>query len=268
MAACSRAACRNPPTRSPASPPIDVDQWVQDLASRCARSGPPEVTLTFAQSLDGSITATRGQPLALSADETMVLTHRLRSFHKSIMVGVGTVVADNPSLTTRLVDGPSPQPVVLDSTLRCPLDCKLLTSVSCRRPLVIAAEGLFEPSRRMALEALGAEVHVCAAANGHVDVHQAVSYAASRYGSMMIEAGAAVIPSVLEPPARQLLTTMMLTISPMMIGGLSCVQRLLKPAPDGGAFERWKVEACGVLGGDVVVCCAGEDGKRGGPSRL
>ena len=99
-----------------------VSAWIDALALRCADpEAPPQVTLTFAQSLDGSIAAVRGQPLALSSAETMVITHRLRAMHAAIVVGVGTLVADDPSLTTRLVEGPSPRPVVLDASLRTPL---------------------------------------------------------------------------------------------------------------------------------------------------
>jgi len=67
----------------------------------------PYITLTYAQSLDGSISAIRGKPLLLSGKESLVMTHRLRACHDGIMVGVGTLLADNPSLTTRLVPGPA-----------------------------------------------------------------------------------------------------------------------------------------------------------------
>ena len=82
--------------------------------------GRPFVTLSYAQSLDGCIAAKRGQPLALSGPQSLTLTHQLRSAHDAIMVGIGTLLADNPRLTVRLVEGRDPQPVVLDSRLRFP----------------------------------------------------------------------------------------------------------------------------------------------------
>ncbi|KAJ0388844.1 hypothetical protein ATCC90586_010655 [Pythium insidiosum] len=121
----------------------------------------PMVTLTYAQSLDGSIAAQRGTPTLLSGPASMTMTHRLRTLHDGILVGIGTILADNPSLNTRLVDGPSPQPVVLDSALRCPLDIKLFTLPTCRPPILLYIANDNDDdlaNRRRALEAAGATV--------------------------------------------------------------------------------------------------------------
>ena len=84
------------------------------------------VTLSYAQSLDGSLTTRRGERLTLSGEETKLLTHRLRAAHDAILVGIGTVLADNPKLTARLVGGPHPLPVVLDRRLRIPMDSEII----------------------------------------------------------------------------------------------------------------------------------------------
>jgi GTP cyclohydrolase II len=94
------------------------------------------VTLAYAQSLDGSITTERGQRYRLSGPEAMRFTHALRAAHDAILVGVGTVLADDPELRVRLVEGPDPQPVVVDSRLRTPATARLLTRPG--RPLWIA----------------------------------------------------------------------------------------------------------------------------------
>ncbi|HRE30133.1 MAG TPA: dihydrofolate reductase family protein, partial [Anaerolineales bacterium] len=77
--------------------------------------------VSYAQSLDGCLAAAVGAPLALSGPEALRFTHQLRATHAAILVGIGTVLADDPQLTVRLVDGVHPQPVVLDSQLRLPL---------------------------------------------------------------------------------------------------------------------------------------------------
>src|SRR5262245_20564673 len=100
-------------------------------------AGRPFVTLAYAQSLDGSITIARGQRYALSGPDALRLTHTLRARHDAILVGVGTVLADDPELRVRLVDGPSPQPVVVDSRLRTPATAKLLAQAATR-PMWIA----------------------------------------------------------------------------------------------------------------------------------
>ena len=88
--------------------------------------GVPYVTLTYAQSLDGSIAATPGRPLSISGPVSMTLTHALRAAHDAILVGIGTILADNPQLTVRYLKGKDPQPVIVDSRLRCPLDARVL----------------------------------------------------------------------------------------------------------------------------------------------
>ena len=86
----------------------------------------PFVTLAYAQSLDGSIAGDGNRPLRLSCESSLLLTHELRAAHDAILVGIGTVLADNPRLNVRLVDGKDPRPVVVDSRLRTPKDALLL----------------------------------------------------------------------------------------------------------------------------------------------
>jgi len=96
----------------------------------------PEVTLTYAQTLDGFISGKPNTPpLLISGKESMLMTHCLRNKHDGIMVGIGTVLNDNPQLNVRQLAGfndgglvKNPQPIILDSKLRFPLDCKLLNN--------------------------------------------------------------------------------------------------------------------------------------------
>src|SRR5690606_26331964 len=66
-----------------------------------------------------------GESLVLSNEESTRLTHQLRSMHDGIMVGIGTVLTDDPQLTVREWSGSSPQPIVLDSHLRIPATARL-----------------------------------------------------------------------------------------------------------------------------------------------
>lgn len=74
----------------------------------------PFVTLTYAQSIDGSIAALRGSPTLLSGAQSMQMTHMLRAMHDAILVGVGTILADNPSLNARFADGERILAIVTD----------------------------------------------------------------------------------------------------------------------------------------------------------
>ncbi len=77
------------------------DTLLQDLAQARARKrlrGRPFVTLSYAQSVDGSIASARGLRSTLSGPESLRFTHALRAGHDGILVGVGTVLADDPEL--------------------------------------------------------------------------------------------------------------------------------------------------------------------------
>lgn len=91
------------------------------------RDGLPFVTVSYAQSLDGCLASHDHRALALSGQASMTLTHRIRAVHDAILVGVQTVLNDDPMLTVRLVEGEHPQPIVLDSRLRFPMSARLLT---------------------------------------------------------------------------------------------------------------------------------------------
>ncbi len=96
--------------------------------NRAFRGQRPFVTLTYAQSLDGSIAGEGNRPLSLSCESALALTHELRAAHDAILVGIGTVLADNPRLNVRLVNGEDPRPIVVDSRLRIPRNVNLLES--------------------------------------------------------------------------------------------------------------------------------------------
>lgn len=125
---------------------LEIDEFVRSLYPRHlfgpksdTRPPParkPFITLTWAQSLDAKISGPRNAQVTLSGPESMRLTHRLRELHDSILVGVGTVLNDNPSLTARIPTlvplRSQPVPVILDSELRTPADAKLLTNARTR----------------------------------------------------------------------------------------------------------------------------------------
>src|SRR5687768_4642967 len=106
----------------------------------------PVVTLSYAQTLDGSL-ALPGRQLIISSPESMKMTHELRAAHDGLLVGIGTVLIDDPRLTVRLADGRNPQPVVLDSRLRMPLTANLLKHPD-RRPWLAATDP--DPERQSA----------------------------------------------------------------------------------------------------------------------
>ena len=159
-------------------------------------TGVPFVTIKFAQTLDGRIATAAGNSRWISSPESRRIGHRLRARHDAILVGVGTVLADDPELTTRLVPGRNPVRVVLDSRLRIPLESKILTNQQAARTLV-AATPRADKEKAAALDKMGIEVLAVAAdAAGRVDIKKLLKTLAGRQiSSVLVEGGAEIITS-------------------------------------------------------------------------
>ena len=178
----------------------------------------PLVTLSYAQSLDGSIAVQRGSPLAISGENSNKMTHQLRSAHDSILVGIGTLLSDNPRLNVRFAAGPSPQPIILDSRLRIPVDCRIMQEHP-HKPWLAAAKTA--PDNKIdKMEKAGAEVLLLPVdSSGQIDLPALLENLWKKgIFSLMVEGGAAVITSFLN---QGLVDYAVITIAPAFIGGFN-----------------------------------------------
>ena len=187
----------------------------------CMRSW-PWVTLSYAQTLDGSIAAEPGKPFEISSPETMQMTHRLRTGHDAILVGIGTVLADDSLLNVRLVDGKDPQPIILDSRLRTPLDSRLIRR-SDLHPWIVCAPAAGK-DQDAALTATGARLlRVDLGPDGCLSLPRMLECLKSLgIASIMVEGGSRVISSFLQ---ADLVDWAVVTISPRWAGGLPAYDR-------------------------------------------
>lgn len=128
-----------------------------DLASRDSGDERAFVTLSFAQSLDGSVALRPGERTHFSNDASLEMTHALRARHDAVIVGVGTVLVDDPRLSVRL-EGDAKQPlrVVLDRELRTPTDAQLFRSAG--GPVHVLCDEGASKAREEALLEAGATV--------------------------------------------------------------------------------------------------------------
>jgi len=121
----------------------------------------PYVTLKWAQTADGKIAGAGGKRMAISGAKSLELVHQLRSRCDAILVGIGTVLADDPLLTARIVDPPRhPVRIVLDSNLRIPIKSQLVQSARQSPVWVYCSETIFgaESERVSALRSCGVNV--------------------------------------------------------------------------------------------------------------
>src|SRR5205807_351373 len=102
---------------------IDTSELLGRVAPPTDR---PYIVLKYAQTIDGRIATRTGDSKWISGDAERRISHALRAACDAVLVGVGTVIQDDPQLTVRMVPGVSPHRVVLDSTLRVPPTAKIL----------------------------------------------------------------------------------------------------------------------------------------------
>ncbi len=227
------------------------EQWLEQASNHYLATRRPLVSLCYAQSLDGSLAARRGQPMLLSGLPASQLTHRLRSLHEGILVGVGTVLADDPQLSVRLANGPNPQPIILDSRLRIPLSARLLQPEQTAPKPWIVTTGPVNSKRAEELEAAGARLLILPEAAGRGVNLQALLERLGGAGikSLMVEGGAQVISSFL---AHGLVDFTVITVAPCFVGGLN----LLEPGSmAGGGLSPLRLKEVGFdrLGEDLII---------------
>jgi diaminohydroxyphosphoribosylaminopyrimidine deaminase/5-amino-6-(5-phosphoribosylamino)uracil reductase len=105
----------------------DKGEWMNRHFFTYHRLKRPYITFKYACSADGFIAANAGIPIQLSSDLSAIRVHQMRAEHQGILVGVQTILTDDPSLTTRLVPGKNPLRIVLDPSGRIPSKAKVLT---------------------------------------------------------------------------------------------------------------------------------------------
>ncbi|HJY25934.1 MAG TPA: RibD family protein [Actinomycetes bacterium] len=174
------------------------------------------MTLSYAQTVDGRIATAGGSSQWISAPASLTHAHRLRADHDAIMVGAGTVCADDPRLTVRLVDGTDPLRVVVDSGLRIPPTSAVLADGAAGRTILAVTERA-SGERREAVQRLGATV-LCLPSNaaGQVDLAALLTeLGATGVESVMVEGGAALLTSLLR---EQLVDRICICIAPKILG--------------------------------------------------
>ncbi|MFZ5966715.1 MAG: bifunctional diaminohydroxyphosphoribosylaminopyrimidine deaminase/5-amino-6-(5-phosphoribosylamino)uracil reductase RibD [Bacillota bacterium] len=196
----------------------DEARKLNEIFVKYITTGTPFCIMKTAMTLDGKIAAHTGDSKWISNESSRRYVHELRHRVSAIMVGIGTILADDPLLTTRLEDkaGKDPVRIVVDSSGRIPVGARIL-HLHSEAKTILAATSEIEKDKQKALESLGVEVIITPKKNGQVDL----SYLFKKLGEMkldsiLLEGGATLNFSALQEGIVDKILTF---IAPKIIGG-------------------------------------------------
>jgi 3,4-dihydroxy 2-butanone 4-phosphate synthase/GTP cyclohydrolase II len=173
----------------------------------------PYVVLKYAQTLDGRIATGSGDSKWISSPEERRVSHAMRAACDAVMVGAGTVAADDPLLTVRMVPGASPIRVILDSTLRVPADAQVLGPEAAT---VVLTSERSDPDRRAVLRRRGVKVEVVREAPEGIDLADGLARLLTLgIRSVLVEGGAHVITSTVR---ERLADRVVVAVAPLLLG--------------------------------------------------
>ena len=174
----------------------------------------PFVVLKYAMTLDGKIAACTGHSRWVTGETARAHVHETRNWLSAILVGVGTVLADDPLLTCRMEGGRNPVRIVCDSHLRTPLTSQLIRTAK-EAPTLLAAVERGETAEE--LEEAGAEILLCKEKEGKVDLADLMTKLGARgIDSVLLEGGGELAFSALE---AGVVHRVQAYISPKLVGG-------------------------------------------------
>ncbi|NOY78096.1 MAG: bifunctional diaminohydroxyphosphoribosylaminopyrimidine deaminase/5-amino-6-(5-phosphoribosylamino)uracil reductase RibD [Calditrichaeota bacterium] len=164
-------------------------------------TGLPFVRLKIAQTLDGKIATPTGDSRWITGEASRRLVHRWRAQMDAVLVGIGTVLKDNPALTVRMVRGRNPRRVILDPGLRVPLSARVVSDGEAARTILFTAAA--NRQKISALQGKGVTVfQIEKKADGHFDLKQVLEKL-TELGiiSVLVEGGSGVFSSFLNQKA-------------------------------------------------------------------
>jgi len=201
---------------------------MNEVFNKFITTGKPFVTIKTAMTLDGKIATETGSSRWITGEAARHEVHRMRHSNQAILVGVETVRKDDPQLTTRLPQGGNnPLRIILDSTLRIPLDARVVTD-SEAETWIYTTTAADQTEKILALEKRGVRVIPLPVEDGEhgVPIHKLLTHLGSqKISSLLVEGGARVNASFLKEMAVDKIVSY---IAPKLVGGERA------PTPIGG----------------------------------
>ncbi|MDK9719061.1 MAG: bifunctional diaminohydroxyphosphoribosylaminopyrimidine deaminase/5-amino-6-(5-phosphoribosylamino)uracil reductase RibD [Trichlorobacter sp.] len=164
---------------------------------KAVTTGLPYLIYKTAMTMDGNIATVTGHSRWVTGEESRRLVHRLRSHCDAVMVGVGTVIVDNPQLTVRHVRGRDPLRVIVDTRLRTPESVNVLNDAHADKTVIATCEADPDIHQRYLLQ--GADILVCREYDGRVDMADLLHKLAVRgVQSILLEGGSRLAGDLLQ----------------------------------------------------------------------
>lgn len=199
-----------PLVQDPSSAALDATDLLGRVTTPSER---PYVVVKSAQTVDGRIATSSGDSKWITGPGERRVTHALRAACDAVMVGIGTVLHDNPMLTVRDVPGASPLRVILDSRLRVPSDARILDDDAAT---MIFTSDKSDPATRKDLRRRGVRVEVIAEDAGSLSIRQALlRLRGIGVNSLLVEGGSRVITTYLR---SDMADRVIVSIAPTIIG--------------------------------------------------
>jgi diaminohydroxyphosphoribosylaminopyrimidine deaminase / 5-amino-6-(5-phosphoribosylamino)uracil reductase len=204
----------------------------------------PFTIMKTAMTLDGKIATHTNASKWITGELSRKHVHELRHRLSGIMVGIGTVLADDPSLTTRLKEGRGSDPIriIVDSTAKIPLEAQVL-NLQSKAKTIIAVTERANKDKLKAIEEKGAEIIIAASKNGRVDLSVLMRELGERkIDSVLLEGGSELNYAALE---EGIVDKVNAFIAPKIIGGVNA------KTPVGGRGKEDMSEAINLRGIDI-----------------
>ena len=227
----------------------EADELIENFAVWITR-GRPMVTAKVASTIDGRVAAGDGSSRWITGQQARRDAHRLRAAADAILVGVGTIIADDPALTVRArgYDGAQPLRVVLDSSGRTPSTSKVLDGSA---PALVATTDKAIDDAVEQIRATGADVLRFPSKEGRVDIEAVIASLGSRgVTDLLVEGGPAVTGELLE---RRLADRCVFYVAPALLGQLGTPSVAGLVAPTIADARRMRITAVRRLGEDVRI---------------
>ena len=198
------------------------------------KTGTPYVIMKYAMTMDGKIATYTGESKWITGEPARKKVHQDRHKYSAILVGVGTVIKDNPLLTCRIENGRNPVRIICDTNLRTPLDSQIIKTAKDVRT-IIATACATEEKQKPYIDAK-CEIIIVSKIEGHVDLKELmINLGAKKIDSVLLEGGSELNWSALQ---SEIVNKVQAYITPKIFGGLNAISPVGGPGVDapGSAF--------------------------------